>query len=117
MVFVRFLCETQPNRCRVFCRVSIGYYGLSLSVGLLHAVARASSYGLKTLKKLSGVSLRAVEPTSQAAGTRPGQLGGSKQLLVACAIIWGTPDRLGLLGIPEDLSTINSGTQREREQR
>jgi len=53
MVFVRFPCEMQPNRCRVFCRVSIGYYGLSLSVGLLHAVARASSYGLKTLKKLS----------------------------------------------------------------
>jgi len=43
MVFVRFLCETQPNRCRVFCRVSMGYYGLSLSAGLLHAVARASS--------------------------------------------------------------------------
>ncbi len=53
MVFGRFLCETQPNRCRVFYRVSIGYYGLSLSAGLLHAVARASSYGLKTLKKLS----------------------------------------------------------------
>ena len=65
MVFVRFLCETQPNRCRVFCRVSIGYYGLSLSVGLLHAVARASSYGLKTLKKLL---LTVVEATSQAAG-------------------------------------------------
>jgi hypothetical protein len=52
MVFVRFLCETQPNRCRVFCRVSMGYYGFSLSVDLLHAVARASSYGLKSLKKL-----------------------------------------------------------------
>ena len=53
MVFVRFLCETQPNRCRVFCRVSMGYYGFSLLVDLLHAVARASSYGLKTLKTLS----------------------------------------------------------------
>ena len=56
MVFVRFLCETQPNRCRVSCRVSIGYYGLSLSVSLLHAVARASSYGLKTLKNCSSPS-------------------------------------------------------------
>ena len=53
MVFCHFLSETQPNRCRFFSCVSIGYYGLSLSVGLLHAVARASSYGLKTLKKLS----------------------------------------------------------------
>ena len=63
MVFVRFLCETQPNRCRVFCRVSIGYYGLSLSVGLLHAVARASSYGLKSLKKLkkTGVTIISIE--------------------------------------------------------
>ena len=52
MVFGHFLAERQPNCCRVFFERVVRYYGLSLSVGLLHAVARASSYGLKSLKKL-----------------------------------------------------------------
>ena len=54
--FCPFSLRDAAHRCRVFCRVSIGYYGLSLSVSLLHAVARASSYGLKTLKNCSSPS-------------------------------------------------------------
>ena len=34
MVFGIFLGERQPNCCRVFSSLFLGYYGLSLSVGL-----------------------------------------------------------------------------------
>jgi len=39
MVFGRFLDETGSVCCRVCCIASFGYYGLSLSVGLLRVVA------------------------------------------------------------------------------
>ena len=50
MVFGRFLSETQPNCCRVFSCLLPGYYGLSLSVGLLLGDAQARSEGLCFLK-------------------------------------------------------------------
>ena len=43
VVFGRFLSETQPNCCRVFSSLLPGYYGLSLSVGLLLGDAQARS--------------------------------------------------------------------------
>ncbi len=43
MVFGSFLSETQPNCCRVFSSLLPGYYGLSLSVGLLLGDAQARS--------------------------------------------------------------------------
>ena len=43
MVFGGFLSETQPNCCRVFSSLLPGYYGLSLSVGLLLGDAQARS--------------------------------------------------------------------------
>ena len=43
MVFGHFLSETQPNCCRVFSSLLPGYYGLSLSVGLLLGDAQARS--------------------------------------------------------------------------
>ena len=43
MVFGHFLSETQPNCCRVFSSLFPGYYGLSLSVGLLLGDAQARS--------------------------------------------------------------------------
>ena len=43
MVFGSFLGERQPNCCRVFSSLLPGYYGLSLSVGLLLGDAQARS--------------------------------------------------------------------------
>ena len=39
MVFGRFLGETGSVCCRICCIASSGYYGLSLSAGLLRVVA------------------------------------------------------------------------------
>ena len=44
MVLGRFLGETTSNCCRVCSCVESGYYGLSLSVGLLHEAAQVPSY-------------------------------------------------------------------------
>ena len=43
MVFGSFLGERQPNCCRVFSSLLPGYYGLSLSLGLLLGDAQARS--------------------------------------------------------------------------
>ena len=43
MVFGRFLGETGSVYCRVCCKVSSGYYGLSLSVVLSRVVAHVPS--------------------------------------------------------------------------
>ena len=43
MVLGHFFSRTQPNCCRVFSSLLPGYYGLSLSVGLLLGDAQARS--------------------------------------------------------------------------
>ena len=90
MVFGRFLCETQPNRCRVFCRVSMGYYGFSLLVDLLARGCPRVELRAKIPKTGCGCGSRSSKLLARPVGSlRPHELAsGSKTLASSSHLIW-----------------------------